>query len=376
VKLLIKSPNWIGDSVMATPAVMYLRRAFPEAEIAMISRRSTAGVWDGHPGIDRLIVGDDRTAARELREVVRSHRFEAAVLFPNSFRSAWLIWQCGIPRRFGYARGARSWLLTDIVVYRPQEWQTPTPQPVSKKSLRESKSLPREQPRHMVEYYLELASYVARQLGSDIVPPVVTRESALPPLVLPVQSQALEVVEKLITEEGVTSIPLIAIHPGAAYGNAKRWPLDRLAVAADRLADELDAAIVVTAGPSEAELCAELVRMLRARVLNWGPRLNIPQLVALLSRSTLFIGNDSGVTHLAAAVGCPTIAVFGPMDWNVTCPWSANAVVVRRSPPCAPCFLRECPLNHECMTAVTPDDVIAAARTLLSRQQGERNERA
>jgi len=376
VKLLIKSPNWIGDSVMATPAVMYLRRAFPEAEIAMISRRSTAGVWDGHPGIDRLIVGDDRTAARELREVVRSHRFEAAVLFPNSFRSAWFMWRCGIPRRFGYARGARSWLLTDIVVYRPQEWQTPTPQPVSKKSLRESKSLPREQPRHMVEYYLELASYVARQLGSDIAPPVVTRESALPPLVLPVQSQALEVVEKLITEEGVTSIPLIAIHPGAAYGNAKRWPLDRLAVAADRLADELGAAIVVTAGPSEAELCAELVRMLRARVLNWGPRLNIPQLVALLSRSTLFIGNDSGVTHLAAAVGCPTIAVFGPMDWNVTCPWSANAVVVRRSPPCAPCFLRECPLNHECMTAVTPDDVIAAARTLLSRQQGERNERA
>ncbi|MGC8840488.1 MAG: glycosyltransferase family 9 protein [Candidatus Sumerlaeaceae bacterium] len=369
MKILLKAPNWIGDCVMATPAVAYLRCAFPSAKLVMLSRRSTAGIWQDHPLLDELIVADDRELTREQIARLRRQNFDAALLLPNSFRSAWTIWRCGIPRRFGYNRAGRIWFLTDPLSFRRRDWQTPAPQPVSKKSLRPSRN--DKPPRHMVEYYLDLAVYAASRLGANCPPPIVDRTHALPPLVLPVQPTAAAAVHQLLLQEGVSSTtPLIGIHPGAAYGSAKRWPLDRLARAADVLARQLDATVIITAGPTEQELSAQLARNISAPVLELGPRLDLPALAALLQRLRLFLGNDTGVTHMAAAVGTPTVVVFGPMDWNVTHPWAPCTRIVRRSPPCAPCFLRECPVDHRCMNDVSPEQVIEAAYSLLAQGEG------
>ncbi len=365
MKLLLKAPNWIGDCVMATPAVAHLRAAFPTANLTVLSRRSCAGIWLNHPLIDDVIVADDREFKHRQISELRHLNFDAAILFPNSFRSAWVIWRAGIPRRFGYNRAGRMWLLTDLLPFRRREWQTATPEPVTKKSIRPKGDDP--PPRHMVEYYLDLASFAARRLGATVAPPCVDPARSYPPLVLPVQPTADATVEQVLAREGVSpSAPLIGIHPGAAYGGAKRWPLDRLARAAELLARELRATVVITAGPAESELSAELARSIAVPVLELGPRFDLPCLTALLRRLKLFIGNDTGVTHMAAAVGTPTVVVFGPMDWNVTRPWSSRARVVRKSPPCAPCFLRECPLDHRCMTQVVPEDVVEAARSLLT----------
>ncbi|MCX7626057.1 MAG: glycosyltransferase family 9 protein [Candidatus Sumerlaeaceae bacterium] len=376
MKLLVKAPNWIGDCVMATPAVAFLREALPMAKITVLSRTSTAGIWQHHPLVDELVVADDRNLPATLQHHLRQQHFDAAILFPNSFRAAWLAWRLGVPRRFGYNRMARAWLLTDPLVFRRREWQTPTPQPLTRKSIRPVKGA--ASPRHMVEYYLRLAGHAVAGLRQNPPSvPKVDRERALPPLVLPVREYERTLVAELLRSlRIVDEQPLIGIHPGAAYGGAKRWPLDRLATAANILASELKAAVVITAGPSEKELSGELQRHLRCTAYDLGARLDLPKLAALLERLALFIGNDTGVTHMAAAVGTPTVAIFGPMDWNVTHPWSARSIVVRRSPPCAPCFLRECPLDHRCMLDIAPTDVVDAAHRLLIRTRGVTHEPA
>lgn len=376
MKLLVKSPNWIGDCVMATPAVAFLREALPEAKLTVLSRKSTAGIWQHHSLVDDLVVADDRNLSAALLRSLRRQRFDAAILFPNSFRAAWLAWRLGIPRRFGYNRTVRAWLLTDPLVFRRHEWQTPTSQPVTRKSIRPVHGS--SVPRHMVEYYLRLAVHAVEALtGRATSMPRVDRERALPRLVLPVREGERVFVTNLLRDLGIPDgQPLIGIHPGAAYGGAKRWPLDRLAAAANTLTSDLNATVVITAGPSETELSAELQRYLQCRAYDLGARLDLPKLSALLERLTVFIGNDTGVTHMAAAVGTPTVAVFGPMDWNVTHPWSARAVVVRQSPPCAPCFLRECPLDHRCMLDITPADVVEAVHRLLSPAHGVAHEHA
>lgn len=376
MKLLIKVPNWVGDCVMATPAVAFLREALPSAKLTVLSRQSTAGIWLHHPLVDDLVIADDRNVSVTLIKSLRRQRFDAAILLPNSFRAAWLAWRLGIPRRFGYNRTVRAWLLTDPLVFHRREWQTPTPQPVTRKSIRPARGS--SVPHHMVEYYLRLAVHAVASLTGKATPmPCVDREHALPRLVLPVRECERVFVSELLRDLGVLhEQPLIGIHPGAAYGGAKRWPLDRLAAAANKLGADLHAAVVITAGPSETELSAELQRYLQCRVYDLGARLDLPKLAALLERLTVFIGNDTGVTHMAAAVGTPTVAIFGPMDWNVTHPWSDRAVVVRRSPPCAPCFLRECPLDHRCMLDITPADVVDAVHQLLSPTRGVAHEHA
>ncbi len=365
MKLLIKAPNWIGDAVMATPAVAYLRAALPHATITVLARRGPAGVWAHHPDVDHCIVADDRHLEADLWRELQKQQFDAAILLTNSFRSAWLVWRLGVPRRFGYNRAGRAWLLTDLLPFRPREWQTPTPQPISRKSLRPTKKA--ITPRHMVEYYLDLAAVAAMRLGSTLPPPQVDRNRHFPQLAICVRPEARHLVDEFLAGQHIDgSRPLIGICPGAAYGGAKRWPLDKLAAAGEQLARELDASLIVVCGPAELELAQELKRMISVPSCITA-ELDIGQVAALIERLALFIGNDSGLTHLAAAVRTPLVVVYGPTDWNVTCPWSPFSTVVRKSPACAPCFLRECPRDHRCMLAVEPEDVVQAARQLLDR---------
>lgn len=367
--ILLKMPNWVGDCVMATPAIAWLRQRFPEARIDALVRRGPAGVLLDNPHLTEVITADERRLTPGERERLKGARYDAVALFPNSLRSAWLAWRLGLPRRAGFARPwVRSLLLTRPLPYDPRLWQSPTPRPLSSRSRPGARE--EQGQRHMVDYYLTIAARTAALLGlENECPPDTTPVNT--PLVLPVNALAAEQLDELLRSRGLAGRPLIALNPGAAYGSAKRYPLPLLARAADELLGHLPAdagpppALVSTAAPNESSLNDELEAGLSAPLHRLGEQLDLRGLTALLDRASLLITNDSGAMHMAAARRTPTVALFGPTDWNVTHPWSPAARVLRQSPDCAPCFLRECPIDHRCMTALSPSSVAQAALELL-----------
>lgn len=369
-RILLKMPNWVGDCVMATPAIAALRRTFPQARLDALARRGPAGVLFDNPDLSSVIAADDRRLGSEQRERLRAARYDAVALFPNSLRSAWSAWRLGIGKRIGFARGGRRLLLTHPIAFDPRRWQTPTPRPLSKKSIRADapspRSLPSEQapPGHMVHYYLRIAEETSRALGRPLL-----KDSNVS-LVLETGADTRAHVDSLLARHGLAGRLLIGLNPGAAYGDAKRYPLSQLGAAASLLLPKAEEsgqppAFVSTAAPGEAHLNDELAQHLDAPLYRLGEELDLRGLAGLLDRLSLLITNDSGAMHMAAARGIPTLALFGPTDWNVTRPWSPAARVLRQSPFCAPCFLRECPIDHRCMREITPESVAAASADLL-----------
>ena len=260
----------------------------------------------------------------------------------------------------------RGILLTHGVAYRAAEWQTPAPEPLSRRSRVSGTA----NPAHMVNYYQRVAEAAARAAGVSFEP---VAHSVDTPMTLARDPRSEALVDRLVGEAGAASMPLIALSPGAAYGGAKRWPLERLAQCGDALAARLGGVLVSTASRFEADMGAEIERLAKSPVLRLGELLDLPGLTALLRRAAVLVTNDSGAMHIAAATGTPTVAVFGPTDWNVTFPWARRAAVVRESPGCAPCLLRECPIDHRCMQSVTAERVADAALALLGDPRGDAN---
>lgn len=364
MKILVKLPNWVGDSVMATPALDWLRATLPEAEIHGLARRAVAGVLTGHPALDRLVQADERALPTDVAALFAGTRYDAVALMTNSFGTAWFaLRHLNARARVGFARAGRRLLLTHPVPFHRPDWQTPAPRPVSYRSRVSGTG----HPGHMVQYYLRVAVETARALGVDADPPEPTLDT---PLTLPVLPEAEAAAEAALRGDNPHGAPLVGINPGAAYGGAKRYPLDRLVEAAEAVAGRVGGRIVSTGSRFESALNDQLSAHARTKILRTGEGLDLPGLTSLMRRLAVFITNDSGAMHIAAATRTPTVAVFGPTDWNVTCPWSRHAVVLRDSPPCAPCLLRECPIDHRCMTAITARHVADEALALLGRNGG------
>lgn len=360
-RILVKAPNWVGDCVMSTPAIRCLRATFPQSAIDVLARPSVAGVLLDNPDITEVVAADERRMERATLLELQSRRYDAVALMPNSLGAAWNAWMLRIPHRVGFSRNGRGMLLTTRIPFAAGEWQTTTPQAISRKSLGSSVTTPS----HMVEYYLRVAEATAASLGTAPM-----RAGRLE-LVLPVNAQAAAAVSDLLERTSLSGQLLVGINPGAAYGDAKRWPLDQLATAAAAISRQSGAAIVSTAGPKERELNEQVAATAGVPIHCLGQELDLRGLVALVDRLALLITNDSGAMHISAARHTPTLAVFGPTDWNVTYPYDSNSRVVRESPPCAPCFLRECPIDHRCMTRVTADRVVAAATNMLAARDGQ-----
>ena len=286
----------------------------------------------------RGLAGIERLAAELRRE-----RFDVAVLFQNAFQAAWIAWRAGIPERIGYARDGRSWLLTQAV---------PLPGPG-------------EGPAHESNYYLEL---LRRAGWVETLPDSRNVRLHLDPT-------ALDRAEAALVAAGSLRGKLrIAFGPGAAYGTAKCWPADRYAQLAGRLIADFGADVILFGAASERDVAAH-VAALEPRVINLAGKTTIGDLPAFLARCGLFIGNDSGAMHLAAAVGLPLVAVFGPTNPGGTAPLAPHVMVVQRRVACSPCFLRHCPIDHRCMTGVTVDEVLDAARPALQAQSVSHAER-
>lgn len=340
-RIVVRAPNWLGDAVMSLPALRALRARFPEAHLAVHARPWVAGLYSRESCVNEVLtysarpgVGDwagRRKAARELA----ARDFEAALLLPNSFDSALVMWLAGIPRRIGYRRDLRGPLLTD-----------PVPPPRRG-----------EIPPHQRHYYMELL----RRAGlAPEYPPN-------GPILLDGAERACEAGRERWQRLGMEA-SVIGVSPGAAYGGAKRWPPERFAEAAGHLAEETGWAVAVFGSGQERAAAEAVERKLiarGARVLNLAGQTTLGEFIELAAACRVFLTNDSGAMHVASALGVPTVAIFGATDPGATGPAGPLARVVREPVACSPCLLRECPIDHRCMLGVSPEKVAHVAQELI-----------
>jgi heptosyltransferase-2 len=347
VKILVRATNWVGDAIMALPALRAVRKRFPDAEISIVARPYVADIYRYQEICNQLTAYDPKelhagfSGRERLAAELRTKKFDVALLLQNAFDAAWLAWRAKIPERIGYARDGRSFLLTKAV---------PVPRPG-------------EIPAHEKFYYLEL---LHRAGWLDTIP-----EESFIGLSLPEEKRrsADEFLRNFGMRHGAVRI---AIGAGASYGSAKCWPPSRFAEMANRLQSEADADVILFGTAAEATVSAAISAEMRRPPIDLTGKTAIADLPALLSQCHLFIGNDSGAMHVAAAVGLPTVAVFGPTDPFGTAPVTPRCGIVQQKPYCSPCFLRRCPTDHRCMTAVTVAMVEAATAPWLAsiRVQG------
>jgi heptosyltransferase II len=340
MKLLIRATNWIGDAIMALPAVRAMR-ARPDTKISILARAAVADLYREQNVAEELIVYDSRgqhaglPGRERLAAELRARKFDCALLLQNAFDAAWLAWRAGIPQRVGYARDGRSLLLTKAI-------------PVPQRG---------EIPAHEKFYYLELlrrAGWIDSLPDEDFIQLNVSEEK---------RHSAAE----LLTRAGVRSNNLrVAIGAGAAYGSAKCWLPSRYADLATQLQQQRDADVILFGAAAEAQVSSAISAAMRKAPIDLTGKTSTVDLPALLSQCHIFVGNDSGAMHVAAAVGLPTIGIFGPTDPFGTAPVTPRHTIVRHPTYCSPCFLRRCPIDHRCMTGVAVGDVAAAVEPWLA----------
>jgi heptosyltransferase-2 len=339
MKILVRAPNWVGDAVMAIPALEAIRRTHASDEIYVLARPVVADLFSGQPFADRILEYDFRGSyagwfgRQKLVAELRKEKFNIAVLLQNAFEAAWLAWRAGIPERIGYVRDARGPLLTKAIML-PQVGEIP---------------------KHESHYYLELL-----HRAGWVVP-----SGAIPPIRLLVSAAERTAAESLLRSAGARENTWrFAIAPGASYGAAKCWPPERFALLADRLISECDADVIFFGSPGEMEIAARICSNMKSRAISVVGQTSMRNLAALFASCSAFIGNDSGAMHVAAAAGLPVIGIFGSTDPEGTAPVTEQFTLIREAVSCSPCFLRRCPVDHRCMTRITVDSVFTAAMRL------------
>jgi heptosyltransferase-2 len=340
-KIAVVLPNHLGDVVMATPALRALRQAHPEAEISAAIRRKLAPVLGGSPWLDRFLDHDVYAASGPLARFRQRWRLARAlgeadlvVVLPNSISSALLARMSGARRRLGYDRRGRGLLLTRAV---PAPRQNGRFAPVA-----------------MERYYLDLVAVLGCSKNDTSV------ELFLEP-------EAERECDALLERHGIDpDAPLVCIAPGAAYGPSKLWPLPYYAEVAAQLLGE-GARVALVHAPGEEALADEL----RARtgpglVSLGGAQMTLPLLKSVLARARLLLCNDAGARHIAAAFRVPALVLMGPTSSRYTNLNLRFTKLLRHPVECSPCQLKVCPIDHRCMTRLSPRVVIEEARAVLA----------
>lgn len=345
-RIVVRGTNWVGDAAMTVPALRNLRRLFPNSHITLATRSSARGLFSEAEFLDDLLVHEGsglRSVVHQVREW-RRRSFDLAVLLPNSLETALVASLARVPLRIGYATDGRQGLLTHPLDL--PEWRSS---------------------QHEVFYYLNI---IARLEW------LVNREQTF----LNTQPDAsIEVAERrkvaaldLLRGEGITDgRPLIALCPGSINSRAKRWPAERYAALADRFIDECGADILLIGSAAEEDVSLEVSARMHNNPVMLTGKTELAQLVAVLSLVDLLVTNDTGPAHIAAGLGRPTLVIFGPTNPLTTRPFSPLAEIVRTAPDCAPCMLRDCPIDHRCMTAITPDEVFRRALASLPSRRDQ-----
>jgi heptosyltransferase-2 len=322
-RAVVFAPNWVGDTIMALPVIEALAAAGRQP--AVLARPHLAPLLELCPAVTEVVRRDEddgRTVAN-----LRRYDFDDAVLLPNSFRSAWLARQAGIPGRWGYRGNWRSPLL-----------QHPVPRPRRR--------------RRQIEDYGDLLEAMGVTPTDDWVSPADHKTG-----------------RQLVERTGLSGDgPLVGLFPGAEFGPSKRWPWRRFAELAREMRRRLPGArILIVAGPKETWLGVRVHEESGHVHPLAGPDLDLAQLARLLATLDLLVTNDSGPMHLAAAVGVPCVALFGPTDPNRTAPAGDIHRVLHIDRWCSPCFRRRCPLlHHRCLKEIEVEQVLEAALACLS----------
>jgi heptosyltransferase-2 len=323
-RILVRAPNWLGDAVLSLGAVRDVRLNFPTARIEIAARGWVAELYRAVPEVDAV----RRTAGFAETVESLSDRYDAALLLTNSFRTALEATLARVPERWCYATDGRGPLLTR---------RARVPASVRGKS--------------------EVYYYRAMLAGLGL------RVSDTPDVSLRCPDDWSRRGGELLGDDGAR---WVAMNPGASFGFAKRWVPERYAEVGDRLVKDAGASVAILGGADERPVAEAIASAMQARAAILAGRTTLPELLGVLSRLSLLVTNDSGPMHLAAALGVPLVAVFGPTDWRETAPFGAPHRLVREDVECAPCKLRECPIDHRCMRLVTAGRVTAAARELLA----------
>jgi heptosyltransferase II len=336
-RILIKAVNWLGDVVMSLPAMRAIRRAFPEAHLAVLVKKELTTFFDGAGWPDEVMpysIASGLSGLNDRRKIageIRARHFDLAVLMPNSFESALWATAAGVPRRAGYALDARGAMLTHKA----------TP--------------PRDALEgHQVHYWLAM---VRETLGieGDAEDLGISAEAA----------HVATMRDWMKTRRHRPDAPLIAIAPAAAYGPAKEWPAAKFAAVIDALAEKLGAETVLVGAPSERAKCEEVVALSTSGAIVSAGQTSIGELIALLSICSAFVGNDSGCMHLAGALGIPTAAIFGSTNPIRTGPTGATSRVIWHHLECSPCLARTCRFGHyNCLREVEPKEILEALSSL------------
>jgi len=339
-RLLVFGPSWLGDAVMAIPTYRALHDAFPDAHLAVLARGPVADLYRAVPFVDEVVPyrrpkGWKRIGAfTDLVGRLQALRADTAVILPRSFGAAWTALLADIPRRIGYASSGREWMLTDAVTRDPSLLLT-----------------------HRVHYLQHLLT----PLGITPTP----------------EAPLLEVPPDDLASTDVLLAPLsdrrrlIGFNPGANYGGAKQWPEERYAELARELLTDEDVGIVLVGAPGDHPVCNRIVHAIGdPRVLDLSGKTTVCELAAVLDRCEYTVSNDTGAMHVAAAVDTPIIAIFGPTDPVTTPPYGERHTIIRELVECAPCLLRECPIDHRCMQRVDTERVLVACQRQAAKREG------
>ncbi|MEO7538423.1 MAG: lipopolysaccharide heptosyltransferase II [Pyrinomonadaceae bacterium] len=348
MKILVRSTNWIGDAIMSVPALHQLRRIFPDARITLHTPSWAEGLFVDAPFIDELVTfGKDSWKIRQVydnSQFLRDDKFDLAILMPNSFESALTSFLTRIPRRIGYNKDVRGLLLTDPIAV--PEWKNR---------------------RHEAFYYLHLVAETERRLlGTETV------SQALPITTINVSRERKNDAVKRLEDAGVDpGKQIVGLGVGSTNSRAKRWPAERFAQLNDMLQSRLGCRVVLLGSESERDVCDQVSGSCSYKPIDLAGKTDLADAVAVLAVLDLMISNDMGLAHIAGAVETPTMVLFGPTNSVTTRPFSDQAFVIEKNVECSPCMLRDCPIDHRCMTRISVEEVFndAEARLAASDEQ-------
>lgn len=313
------APNWLGDAIMALPAIRDVRRHFSGQSISVAARPSISPVFRAVPGLDRIVVLERGRERSQLRG-------DIGILFPNSFRSAWNLKKAGVRERWGYRSDFRRPLLTRSV----------------------------GKPRRRVsfpEYY----SNLVRQLGIETGP--LTAQLQVPAIT---SAGALALLQQRGWQPGQ---PLVGIAPGAAFGHAKRWSPQRYAELA-ALVEDAGASCVILGRSDDRDAARDI------KGIDLIGQTDLMMLMGVISHCNVVVANDSGALHLAGALGVPVVGIWGPTHERYSTPVTPHedahtVAAISESVFCRPCFLADCPIDHRCMKRIPTARVHDAVRRFL-----------
>lgn len=335
--LLIRSTNWIGDAVMTTPAIRAIRKRFPNSHVSLLAKPWVMPVFENSEHIDRLLIYDDKGRHKgifgkfRLARDLKKYHFDAAILLQNAFEAALITFLAKIPLRVGYNTDVRQLLLTHAVSCTDE---------IKKK--------------HQTDYYLNIIRGIGMKEDN--------RE-----LYLELNQRDRLRAEKTLLEQHLSlDDKIVGINPGATYGPAKQWPLDRYAHLADKIQAFTGGRIIIFGGPNDRNLGKKISQKMQHRPIDLSGKTSLGEAMALIERCDLFITNDSGLMHVAAALDVPLIAVFGSTNSITTGPLSQNSRIVQVPLECSPCLRPECPKGHlNCMDQISVEMVFNVVKDML-----------